>query len=99
MISTCNNNFWINFDLNSNVPIIRILFLCITDMKLADILSEKTVYTWGDQDKNAARKVIWISSYLVGVLDSVTMKALTVRLFSLASQDTNANVHFHNSRL
>ncbi|KAL8497340.1 hypothetical protein ACS0TY_020869 [Phlomoides rotata] len=47
------------------------------DMKLADILSEKTIYTWGGHDKNVARKVIWISSYLVGALDSVTMKALT----------------------
>ncbi|KAK4414054.1 hypothetical protein Salat_2818200 [Sesamum alatum] len=46
------------------------------DLKLADVLSEKTIYTWGDHDKNVARKVIFISSYLVGTLDSVTMNAL-----------------------
>ncbi|KAL1563820.1 hypothetical protein AAHA92_06243 [Salvia divinorum] len=46
-------------------------------LKLADVLSEKTVYTWGGQDKTVKRKVILISSSLVGALDSVTMKALT----------------------
>ncbi|XP_042063240.1 uncharacterized protein LOC121807111 isoform X1 [Salvia splendens] len=48
------------------------------DLKLADLLSEKIVYTWGGQDKTIKRKVIMISSSLVGTLDSVTMKALTV---------------------
>ncbi|KAH6771968.1 hypothetical protein C2S51_010372 [Perilla frutescens var. frutescens] len=47
------------------------------DLKLTHVLSEKTVYTWGDQDKNVERKVIFISSSLVGALDSVTVKALT----------------------
>ncbi|KAG6424421.1 hypothetical protein SASPL_114839 [Salvia splendens] len=46
-------------------------------LKLADVLSEKIVYTWGGQDKTVKRKVILISSSLVGALDSVTMKALT----------------------
>ncbi|XP_057767735.1 uncharacterized protein LOC130988011 isoform X2 [Salvia miltiorrhiza] len=46
-------------------------------LKLADVLSEKTVYTWGGQDKTVKRKVILISSSLVGALDPVTMKALT----------------------
>ncbi|KAL0380313.1 UNVERIFIED_CONTAM: hypothetical protein Sangu_0095600 [Sesamum angustifolium] len=52
--------------------------VCIykADLKLADVLSEKTIYAWGDHDKNVARKVIFISSFLVGTLDSVTMKAL-----------------------
>ncbi|KAI3463511.1 hypothetical protein Pfo_020174 [Paulownia fortunei] len=47
------------------------------DLKLADVLCGKILYTWGGHDKNVARKVIWISSCLVGTLDSVTMKALT----------------------
>lgn len=49
------------------------------DLKLADVLSEKTVYTWGVQDENVKRKVILISSSLVGALDSETMSALIVR--------------------
>ncbi|XP_020548014.1 uncharacterized protein LOC105165470 isoform X2 [Sesamum indicum] len=52
--------------------------VCIyKDLKLADVLSAKTIYAWGDHDKNVARKVIFISSCLVDTLDSVTMKALT----------------------
>ncbi|KAL0464021.1 UNVERIFIED_CONTAM: hypothetical protein Slati_0289700 [Sesamum latifolium] len=51
--------------------------VCIyKDLKLADVLSEKTIYAWGDHDKNVARKVIFISSCLVGTLDSGTVKAL-----------------------
>ncbi|GFQ01943.1 hypothetical protein PHJA_002338200 [Phtheirospermum japonicum] len=46
------------------------------DLKLADVLSEKILYTWEGHDKNIARKVISISSCLAGTLDSVTMKAL-----------------------
>ncbi|KAK6127911.1 hypothetical protein DH2020_038340 [Rehmannia glutinosa] len=46
------------------------------DLKLADVLSEKILYTWGGHDKKIARKVISISSCLVDTLDSATMKAL-----------------------
>lgn len=53
--------------------------LCAADLKLADVLSERIVYTWGVQDENVKRKVILISSSLVGALDSVTMSALIVR--------------------
>ncbi|PIN16431.1 hypothetical protein CDL12_10919 [Handroanthus impetiginosus] len=45
-------------------------------LKLADVLSEKVVYTWGGRNKNVATKVILISTCRVGTLDSVTMKAL-----------------------
>ncbi|EYU24548.1 hypothetical protein ABFS82_04G115000 [Erythranthe guttata] len=46
------------------------------DLKLTDVLSEKNVYSWGNRDRNIGKKVILISSYLVGTLDSATMKAL-----------------------
>ncbi|GER49113.1 meiosis 1 arrest protein [Striga asiatica] len=46
------------------------------DLKLVDILSEESLYTWGGHDKNIARKVISISSSLTGALNSETIKAL-----------------------
>ncbi|KAK6153811.1 hypothetical protein DH2020_013450 [Rehmannia glutinosa] len=58
------------------------------DLKLADVLSEKILYTWGGHDKNIARKVISISSCLVDTLDSATMKAL------MDAADKNVLVEF-----
>lgn len=50
-----------------------------TDLKLADVLSERIIYTWGGHDINVRKKVILISSSLDDAPDSVTMKALMVR--------------------
>ncbi|XP_051119517.1 uncharacterized protein LOC127243504 isoform X2 [Andrographis paniculata] len=44
--------------------------------KLADFLSGKSVYNWGDNDKSVSRKVILISSCCIGTMESTTMKAL-----------------------
>ena len=72
--------YWVSILIEGHI--FFIFLLCAADLKLADVLSEKTVYTWGGQDKTVKRKVILISSSLVGALDSVTMKALTVRISS-----------------
>ncbi|KAL3818456.1 hypothetical protein ACJIZ3_004361 [Penstemon smallii] len=45
-------------------------------LKLADVLSDKILYTWGGHDENVARKLILISSCPVNTLNSVTVKAL-----------------------
>ncbi|KAL3655118.1 hypothetical protein CASFOL_000904 [Castilleja foliolosa] len=59
------------------------------DLKLADVLSEKLLYTWEGHDKNVPGKVISISSCLAGgTLDSVTMKAL------MDVADKNVSVEF-----
>ncbi|VFQ87251.1 unnamed protein product [Cuscuta campestris] len=49
---------------------------CGADMKLADVLSDKVLYSWGSQEKDITKKVVLISSCVVESLDSVTRRAL-----------------------